>query len=213
MGLRFWCCGGRAAVGAGDGRAGKIAILALPAPPALAAMAKVERGGARQKQGLVADRDFTFDVLSAAGDVNRLPALAQQAVKDGAAVIVTSSYPAARSAKAATSTIPIVVFQAGEPEETGLVASLAHPGGNLTGLSDLSAELSAKRLQLLKEAVPSLKRAAILYNADDAGMQTCYRAAPAVALTGGTRSPSGCASPTISVTPSTKWRLIRPMES
>ena len=85
------------------------------------------------------------------------------------------------SPKAATSTIPIVVFQAGEPEETGLVASLAHPGGNLTGLSDMSAELSAKRLQLLKEAVPSLKRAAMLYNADDAGMVTRYKAASAVA--------------------------------
>lgn len=157
----------------------KIALMA-PSPPILAELSKTI-GVQLEKQGFVADRDFTFDVLSAAGDVNRLPALAQQAVKDGAAVIVTSSYPAARSAKAATSTIPIVVFQAGEPEETGLVTSLAHPGGNLTGLSDMSAELSAKRLQLLKEAVPSLKRAAMLYNADDAGMVTRYKAASAVA--------------------------------
>ena len=157
----------------------KIALMA-PSPPILAELSKTI-GAELEKRGFVADRDFTFDVLSPAGDVNRLPALAQQAVNDGAAVIVTSSYPAARSAKAVTSTIPIVVFQAGEPEETGLVASLAHPGGNLTGLSDMSAELSAKRLQLLKEAVPSLKRAAMLYNADDAGMVTRYKAAAAVA--------------------------------
>jgi putative tryptophan/tyrosine transport system substrate-binding protein len=157
----------------------KIALMA-PSPPILAELSKTI-GAELEKRGFVADRDFTFDVLSAAGDVNRLPALAQQAVKNGAAAIVTSSYPAARSAKAATSTIPIVVFQAGEPDETGLVTSLAHPGGNLTGLSDMSAELSAKRLQLLKEAVPSLKRAAMLYNADDAGMVTRYKAASAVA--------------------------------
>lgn len=157
----------------------KIALMA-PSPPILAELGKTI-GAELEKRGFVADRDFAFDVLSAAGDVNRLPALAQQAVKDGAAVIVTSSYPAARSAKAATSTIPIVVFQAGEPEETGLVTSLSHPGGNLTGLSDMSAELSAKRLQLLKEAVPNLKRVAILYNADDAGMVTRYKAASAVA--------------------------------
>lgn len=184
---------------------------ALPPPTAMAAPAKIalmapgpailgELGktisGELEKQGFVADRDFTFDMLSAAGDVNRLPALAQRAVKDGAAVIVTSSYPAARAAKAATSTIPIVIFQAGEPEETGLVTALAHPGGNLTGLSDLSAELSAKRLQLLKEAVPSLKRAAMLYNADDAGMVTRYKAASAVApKLGVTLEPFGVREP------------------
>jgi putative tryptophan/tyrosine transport system substrate-binding protein len=157
----------------------KIALIA-PSPPILVAASKAI-GAALEKQGLIADRDFAFEVLAAAGDPGRLPALAQQAVADGAAVIVTSSYPAARAAKAATSTIPIVIFNAGEPEETGLTASLAHPGGNLTGLSDLSADLSAKRLQLLKEAAPNLKRTAMLYNADDAGMVTRYKAASAVA--------------------------------
>lgn len=172
----------------------KIALMA-PSPPILAVLGKAI-GAGLEKQGLVADRDFTFDVLSAAGDVSRLPGLAQQAVKDGAAVIVTSSYPAARAAKAATSTIPIVIFNAGEPEETGLVSSLAHPGGNLTGISDLSAELSAKRLQLLKDAVPSLKRAAMLYNADDAGMVTRYKAASAVApKLGVTLEPFGVREP------------------
>jgi putative tryptophan/tyrosine transport system substrate-binding protein len=172
----------------------KIALIA-PSPPILAEASKAIAAGL-EKQGFATDRDFTFEVLSSAGDVTRLPALAQQAVKDGAAVIVTSSYPAARAAKAATSTIPIVIFNAGEPEETGLVASLAHPGGNVTGLSDLSAELSAKRLQLLKEAVPGLKRAAILFNADDAGMVTRYKAAAAVAPSlGVTLEPFGVREP------------------
>ena len=172
----------------------KIALMA-PSPPILVEASKAI-GEALQKQGLAADRDFTFEVLSAAGDASRLPALAQQAVKDGAAVIVTSSYPAARAARTATSTIPIVIFNAGEPEETGLIASLAHPGGNLTGLSDLSADLSAKRLQLLKEAAPSLKRAAMLYNADDAGMVTRYKAASAVApKLGVTLEPFGVREP------------------
>ncbi|HZP99858.1 MAG TPA: ABC transporter substrate-binding protein [Reyranella sp.] len=172
----------------------KIALIA-PSPPILVEASKAI-GEALKKQGLVADRDFTFEVLSAAGDASRLPALAQQAVKDGAAVIVTSSYPAARAAKAATSTIPIVIFNAGEPEETGLIASLAHPGGNLTGLSDMSADLSAKRLQLLKEAVPSLKRTAMLFNADDAGMVTRYKAASAVApKLGVTLEPFGVREP------------------
>ena len=172
----------------------KIALMA-PSPPILVEASKAI-GEALEKQGLVADRDFAFEVLSAAGDASRLPALAQQAVKDGAAVIVTSSYPAARAAKAATSTIPIVIFNAGEPEETGLIASLAHPGGNLTGLSDMSADLSAKRLQLLKEAAPSLKQAAMLYNADDAGMVTRYKAASAVApKLGVTLEPFGVREP------------------
>ncbi len=77
-----------------------------------------------------------------------------------------------------------------------MIASLAHPGGNLTGLSDMSADLSAKRLQLLKEAVPSLKRTAMLFNADDAGMVTRYKAASAVApKLGVTLEPFGVREP------------------
>jgi putative ABC transport system substrate-binding protein len=77
--------------------------------------------------------------------------------------------------------VPIVAVNAGEPEETGLAASLSHPGGNVTGISDLSSELSAKRLEFLKMAAPSVKRVALLWNADDAGMTTRYRAANSVA--------------------------------
>jgi len=132
-------------------------------------------------RGLVRDRDYTFDLRAGGGKVGTLPALAKELAADHDAVIITSSYPAARAVADATSTIPIVSMYAGEPVETGLVKSLTHPGGNLTGLSDLSADLSAKRLQLLKEAVPGIKRVAMLYNADDTGMVTRYKAAQRVA--------------------------------
>lgn len=133
------------------------------------------------QRGLVRDRDYTFDLRAGAGQVGTLPARAKELVGDHDAIIVTSSYPAARAVADATSTIPIISIYAGEPVETGLAQSLAHPGGNVTGLSDLSADLSAKRLQLLKEAVPGIKRVAMLYNADDTGMVTRYKAAQKVA--------------------------------
>jgi putative tryptophan/tyrosine transport system substrate-binding protein len=133
------------------------------------------------QRGLVRDRDYTFDLRAGGGKVGTLPALAKELVADHDAVIVTSSYPAARAVADATSTVPLVSMYAGEPVETGLVKSLTHPGGNVTGLSDLSADLSAKRLQLLKEAVPGIKRVAMLYNADDTGMVTRYKAAQHVA--------------------------------
>src|SRR5262249_5586756 len=79
-------------------------------------------------------------------------------------VIVTHCVPAARAAKTATTGIPIVVANAADMVGTGLVTSLAHPGGNLTGTSDQNTELSGKQLQLLKELLPRLKRVAILEN-------------------------------------------------
>src|SRR5207248_3832749 len=77
--------------------------------------------------------------------------------------------------KAAISTIPIVFIGSGDPVGVGLVASLSRPGGNVTGISDQSAELSAKRLELLKEVVPRAERIAVLWNADDQGMTLRYR--------------------------------------
>jgi putative ABC transport system substrate-binding protein len=94
----------------------------------------------------------------------RLPALAAELVRLPVDVIVAGTAPAPEAAKRATSTIPIVMASHGDPVGSGLVASLAKPGGNVTGLSGVGPELSSKQLQLLKETLPSLSRVAILSN-------------------------------------------------
>ena len=98
-------------------------------------------------------------------------------------VIVTGGYPAAAAAKAGTSTIPVVINNAGDPVKTGLVPSLNRPGGNITGISDVAADLAPKRLEILKEMATSMKRVAMLWNANDRGMTTRYEASAAAAQT------------------------------
>jgi len=101
----------------------------------------------------------------AAWDYGRLPAMAADLVRLPVDVIVTDTTPAAQIARDATRTIPIVAATAGaDPVATGLAVSLAHPGANLTGFTGAGAELSGKRLEILKEAVPSVLRAAVLRN-------------------------------------------------
>ena len=105
----------------------------------------------------------------------RFPGLAAELVGLKVDVIVTTGGQAASAARQATTTIPIVITNAGDAVATGLIASLARPGANITGVTDPAAELSAKRLELLKEAVPKASRIAILWNADDLGMTLRYR--------------------------------------
>jgi putative ABC transport system substrate-binding protein len=93
-------------------------------------------------------------------------------------VIVATGYPAAVAGKQAA-TLPVVAYGAGDPVGTGLVESLARPGGNLTGISDVSAEVTPKRMALLKELSPGLRRVAMLWNAQDLGMTLRYRASEA----------------------------------
>jgi len=136
------------------------------------------RGFARH--GFVLGQNLSFERRAAHGNLNRLPQLVDELVASKVAVIVTMGYPAALAAKQ-HSTLPIVVVQAGDPVEDGLVASFSHPGGHVTGLSDIAAELSAKRLSLLKTALPSVHRVAMLWNAEDLGMSLRYKAAEAQA--------------------------------
>jgi putative ABC transport system substrate-binding protein len=98
------------------------------------------------------------------GNRDRQRAIAGELVRLKVDVIVTVSSAQARAAKEATATIPIVMITAGDPVGTGLVASLARPGGNVTGLSNLRPELDGKRLELLKETVPKLSRVAVFAN-------------------------------------------------
>ncbi len=98
------------------------------------------------------------------GVVDEIPTLAAELIDLNVDILVVGMTAAARAAKARTSTMPIVFTLSGDPVGTGLVASLAHPGGNATGLSNLVSELSGKQLELLKMAVPQVSRVAVLYN-------------------------------------------------
>ena len=109
-------------------------------------------------------RDVVIEWQSISGDYARAPALAADLVQRKVDVIVVESTPAAQAVKHATSTTPIVMAIVADPVGSGLVGNLAHPGGNVTGLSGMSSELSAKRLQLLKETLPRLTRVAVLRN-------------------------------------------------
>jgi putative tryptophan/tyrosine transport system substrate-binding protein len=112
--------------------------------------------------GYVDGQTIIIDYLSADGQGERFPALAADCLRLKADIIVVTTTPAARAAKNATRTIPIVLHPLGDPVATGLVASLARPGGNVTGLTQMASGLAAKRLELLKEAVPGISRVLVL---------------------------------------------------
>jgi putative tryptophan/tyrosine transport system substrate-binding protein len=111
--------------------------------------------------GYVEGKNIVIEWRSAEGKLDRLPALAAELVRLKVDIIVTSGPIPTRAAKEATVTIPIVMTQDSDPVANGFVASLARPGGNITGLSTLRPELSGKQLELLKEIVPKLSRVAV----------------------------------------------------
>jgi putative tryptophan/tyrosine transport system substrate-binding protein len=106
-------------------------------------------------------KNIIIEYRYAEGKLDRLPALAAELVRLKVDVIITSGAPVTRAAKEATNTIPIIMANEADPVGSGVVASLARPGGNITGLSQLSPELAGKRLELLKEIVPKLGRVAV----------------------------------------------------
>ena len=114
--------------------------------------------------GWIEGRNIHFDYRSVEGDDSRQPALAAELVALPVDVIVTWGTPATRAAKQATTTIPIVMGAIGDPVAVGVVPSLAHPGGNVTGFSSQSLELEEKRFELLRELVPGMTRVVMLGN-------------------------------------------------
>ena len=112
--------------------------------------------------GYVEGKSIVIEWRGVDGKLDRLPALAAELVRLKVDIIITAGSPATRAAKEVTTTIPIVMTQASDPVASGFVASLARPGGNITGLSTLAPEISGKRLELLKEIVPKLSRVAVL---------------------------------------------------
>ena len=126
-------------------------------------MAKAFREGLRDA-GYIEGRDVVIEWRSANGDYDLVPQLAADLVQNRDDVIVVDATVAALSVKRVTSTIPIVMANVADPVGSGLVANLAHPGGNITGLTNMLPDLSAKRLQLLKEMAPQTTRVAVLWN-------------------------------------------------
>ena len=116
------------------------------------------------ENGLIEGKHYILDVVSADGDYERLPALAKELVQRAPAVIMAVATPAVRAAQQATRTVPIVMISVGDPVGTGLVASLARPGGNITGLSSQSQDTTAKSVEFVREALPRAKRIALLIN-------------------------------------------------
>jgi len=112
--------------------------------------------------GYMEGQTITIDYLSADGQGERFPSLAADCLRLKADIIVVTTTPAAQAAKNTTRMIPIVLYPLGDPVATGLVASLARPGGNVTGLTYMASGLAAKRLALLKEAVPKISRVLVL---------------------------------------------------
>jgi putative ABC transport system substrate-binding protein len=117
--------------------------------------------------GYIEGKNIHFEVRSAQGQVSRLPELAAELVRSKVDVIVASLTPAVTAARHATSDIPIVMAPAGDPVATGLVSSLARPGGNITGVSGTASELAAKSLELIREFVPGARRVGVAAHARD----------------------------------------------
>jgi putative ABC transport system substrate-binding protein len=166
-------------------RAVCIAALSVVAMPALAQTARIWRVGflspspasspvwkvrvealraGLRELGYVEGRNIAFEFRWADGKAERLPALAAELVKLKPDVIVTATTPAAMAMKRATQAIPIVLASVGDPVSTGLVPSLARPGGNITGSSLFTADESAKRVELILDALPRTRRVALLVN-------------------------------------------------
>jgi putative tryptophan/tyrosine transport system substrate-binding protein len=144
-----------------------IGFLDSRSPDAVTGRLRAFRQGLKEA-GFVEGANVATAYRWAEDQIDRLPELADDLVRRQVAVIVTSGIPAISAAKAATSTIPIVFVLGEDPVRIGLVSSLARPGGNLTGVNFLAAELVAKRLELLRELVPRIERVAVLLNPDDA---------------------------------------------
>jgi putative ABC transport system substrate-binding protein len=132
------------------------------------------------QHGYIQGRNVVFERRGAEGRLERLPRLVEELVASKVDLILTFGYPPALAAKQGT-TIPVVAFAAGDPVATGLIYSLARPGGNLTGFTDDAVELSAKRMELLKEIAQQLRQVAMLWNADDLGMTLRYQSSQVAA--------------------------------
>ena len=146
-------------------RIARIGYLSGAVPAAVAPQVEAFRQGLREL-GYVEGKTVVLEVRYSEGRTERIPDLARELVGLKMDVIVTGNDAATAAVKRETQAIPIVMMNSIDPVGTGFVATLAHPGGNVTGLSNVSSELSGKRLELLRQVVPRLSRVAFLWNPD-----------------------------------------------
>ena len=154
------------------GKVTRIGILSGGAPGSRGVQVLLE---ALRDVGLVEGRGAVFDIRYTEGRTERFSAFAAELVNLRVDILIAASTPGAMAAKQATSTIPVVMVAVSDPVGSQLVASLARPGGNITGLSLLAPALSAKRLDLLKQALPPVSRVAVLWNVSNEGMMLRFR--------------------------------------
>ncbi|HEV8720489.1 MAG TPA: ABC transporter substrate-binding protein [Candidatus Binatia bacterium] len=159
-------------------RVGYVSVLGGPATP--------DRSFEALQQGLrdlgyVEGKNIAFEFRGAEGKWDRIPGLVVDLVQLKVDLLFCPNFPAIEAAKQATKTIPIVMMSNVDPVELGIVDSLARPGGNITGMTLQSLELSGKRLELLKEIFPKLKRVALVWNLGDQGMNLITKQIEAVA--------------------------------
>jgi putative ABC transport system substrate-binding protein len=131
--------------------------------------------------GYTEGKNLTIEYRFAEGKLERLPALAAELVRLKVEVVVAGGTPMLLAAQHATRTVPIVMTNVSDPVARGLVASLARPGGNITGLTSISTDLSGKRLELLKETVPKLARVGVLWDPADQGATAVFKETEAAA--------------------------------
>jgi len=134
-----------------------------------------------RKLGYVEGKNIAFETRFTRGNVEQIPAAAQELVRLKISVIVTSGTVTAQIAKKATSTIPIVMATGTDPVASGVVASLARPGGNVTGVTSIATGLTPKRFELLREILPRMSRLAVLWHSDNSASATLVRELEAAA--------------------------------
>jgi putative ABC transport system substrate-binding protein len=152
----------------------KIGILSAGSAAGVDTLHGMLRDGLREF-GWIEGKDLAFEDRSADDDRDRLPVLAAELVRFDVDVIVGLGTLAPLAAKRATSTIPIVMAAAGDPVGSGLVASLARPGGNVTGTSLMAPDLGGKRLELVKDLLPEARRVAVLWNAGNPYSELAFK--------------------------------------
>ena len=129
--------------------------------------------------GYIERKNIAFEFRSTEGSSERYPDLIADLVRLKVDIIVVAGNSGIRAAKRATTTIPVVMTSVGDPVALGIVSSLDRPGGNITGLSQMSPDLTGKRLELLKELLPNVKRVAFIWNSDNPGMRLRFKSAQA----------------------------------